>query len=246
MNLSLKKPKQGATGAQKVATRVAGGSVIPTIARVNLLPKEITERRGLKSLQRILAVAVLAVVVLGAVLAFLSSMSLSNAQDSLTAEQQRTTTLLAEQRRYAAVTVVTDRLRLTNDALEYVSRSDVDWSLVLGMIASVTPEDVLIAEMKADTATPLVGSGDGNAALMPATIGAFELKGTAIDRPNVSMWASGLEALPGVSEARISVVEQSDADDKEFYAVTVTMQLDPSLQRADGRIANLPPQEGKN
>lgn len=240
MSLELKRPSSSRTSGARTTGRQTNASLVPSVARVNLLPKEIADRRGLKSLQRMLAAGVGAVILLGVGLVVISSMALNQAQEELTAEQQRTTTLLAEQRGYAEVTLVTDRLRLTNDALEYISRSDVDWSLVLGMIASVTPDDVLVESMTADTATPLVGAGDGGEALLPVTIGSFELVGTAIERPDVSTWSTDLEALPGVAEARISVVAKEGDDSEEFYSVTVTMQLDPTLQRADGRIANLP------
>jgi len=243
VSLSLKKTSSTEQRTVARAGGRGGSTLVPAVARVNLLPKEITERRGLRSLQRLLALVLLAVVILGAILTFGSSRMLGDAKDALSQEEQRTTRLLAEQRRYAAVTAVTDRLRLTNDALEYVSRSDVDWALVLGMIASVTPEEVLVAEMKADTETPLVGGSDNAKPLEPANIGTFELTGTALTRPDASTWATDLEALPGVAEARISVVEQADTAAEKFYKVTVTMILDPSLQRADGRIANIPAEE---
>lgn len=244
MSLELKRSSSSRTSGARTAGRQTNASLVPPVARVNLLPKEIADRRGLRSLQRMLAAGVAAVILLGVGLVVVSSMTLSQAQEQLTAEQQRTTTLLAEQRRYAEVTFVTDRLKLTNDALEYVSRSDVDWSLVLGMIASVTPDDVLVESMTADTATPLVGAGDGAEALMPVSIGSFELVGTAIARPDISTWSNDLEALPGIAEARISIVTKEDGEGDELYAVTVTMQLEPTLQRADGRIANLPIDKG--
>lgn len=245
MSLSLKKrPKSEQSVSTTGSSRAPQGSVIPTVPRVNLLPKEIIEKRGLKSLRRVLALVVLAVILAGAAATFASTLAVNSAQEELNQEQLRTTTLLAEQRRYAEVTVVTDRLRLTEDALEYISRSDLDWSTILGMISSATPDEVLIKSLSTTTATPLERASDSSEPLVPTSIGSIALEGTAETRPDVSSWTNALEALPGINDARILVVDPAEGDDSEFFTVSVTVQLDPSLQRADGRIANLPAEEG--
>ncbi|WP_102508604.1 PilN domain-containing protein [Sanguibacter massiliensis] len=245
MSLSLQKKAASQTTG---STRRSSGSLIPSVPRVNLLPAEIIDRRSLRSLRRMLLFVLLGVIVLCAGLGFFSWSNLVRAEADLEAEQQRTSDLLLEQRKYVEVTAVKSRIELTRDALDYVSQTEVDWDSVLGMVASATPEEVLLGSITVEAATPLTGAPAAADPLAAPSIGTMTLTGSSDTRPDISAWTSALEGLPGVVDARIVVTSAVREEDEapSSFNFEVTVALSDVLQRADGLVANLPAEsEGK-
>lgn len=242
MSQKLKTPKR--TGSARSGR--SGGSVVPAIPQVNLLPKEIAQGRSLKRLKRLLALVLMVVVVLIGGVVVATKLAHSQAQDDLAAEQARTQTLLAEQRKYMVVTLVTGRLGLTGDALDYVSQTDVRWAPLLDKVSGATPDEVRVSGIAIDSSSPVEVVSTGDVALDPENVATINIAGTADTRPDVTSWTRALEKIPGVAEARIETVAVPSADNDEYFEITVKVLLAPEAQRADGRIANLPAAKGEN
>lgn len=177
-----------------------------SVPRVNLLPQEILEARRFKGAQRLLAVAVLAVVALLAGATWYEQTQVAGAQDALAAEQQRTAELNAEQAKYAQVPRLLAQVTAARGAREQAMAGDVLWYRFLNDLATATPAGVSL-ESVAATLTPVV-PGSASAAtrvpLKPAGIGDIAVEGSASSFDRVSDWLDNLGEVSGLDSSTLS------------------------------------------
>lgn len=236
----IEKTKQTKGRANAGVTKRSSVPLIPAIPQVNLLPAEIAQGRSLRKVKRYLLYALVGVILAIVLAAVGLNLLHQQAEADLRAEQGRTDDLLLEQRKYMPVTVVQERLSLTEDALDYVSRTDIEWADLLSYVSGATPDEVRISSFTAAANSPLAISAITDAPLYPLNVGTLTLEGTADTRPDATAWTRGLLKIPGVANARIDVAAVEDLDaEEEYFNIKVTVLLDPSAQRADGQIANL-------
>ena len=210
---------------KSLARGTRGGAQVPELPQVNLLPNEIRAARGLKQLKVYLAGAVgvaLIVVALGYVW---SSFEASSAAKDLEAENQRTSDLLAQQRKYAEVPVVLGQLSNAYTARQIAMSTEVLWKDYLGAINAVAPEGVAIATMTVEAATPIVGPAAPAHVLQMPSVGKLTFTGSSPTLPDTVAWLDGLNSIYGFADARMSVTDTKGEGDALYYEFTATVQM---------------------
>jgi Tfp pilus assembly protein PilN len=209
--------KQG-TGKKAGNSLVVAGA----LPQVNLLPESIRAVRRLRDARGWFGLAVLVSLVLVAVAWFGGTLLVGQAQDEKTAEEQRTTELLADKAQYAEVTPVLAEMQRVRAGLELASGVEVLWSDYTGAISAVLPEGMQLQTLS----TQPVGDGEG--AVLPAdplvTPGLYQLtfEARAADAPSAAAMIDQLNSVPGFSDSRVTVV---DRQIEGYYSVVGTVQV---------------------
>jgi Tfp pilus assembly protein PilN len=208
------------------------------VPRVNLLPAEILESRRFRSVQRYLALAVLAVVAaLGGAVWWVQT-EVDAAAAALAEVQAETAALQTEQRKYDAVPAVLAQVEAAHVAREQAMATDVLWYRYLSDLASATSSRVWLTRLRAEVlpdATATTSSSGVPELVAPLGIGALEVEGGAHAYPDVAGWIDALNEISGLSGSWLStaVREQGDAEsptsDQPVTFTTVVTVTDDAL-----------------
>ena len=208
----------------------AGAATLP---QINLLPSEIREARGVRTL-RVYLVGALAVVVALVAGAYVVTMGqASAAEDELVAEQTRTTTLLAEKAKYAEVPVVLQQLERATESLKLAASTEILWRDYLDAIVAVTPEGTIISNVAIQAVGPV---DEGPTPLDPlqgfsparVTISAY-----SVTRPDTSAWLASLEGITGLDDPRLYSSARRGLEPEIGYETILT--IDVSASALSGR-----------
>lgn len=203
------------TKGDAVPDLVAAGPVAPpAMARVNLLPPEITAARALRRTQGVLAGCVLLVaagITGGFVLALQQA---GTAAEGLAAEQARTTALTEQQAGYAQVPLVLAQVEAAETARSTAMGSEVLWHRYLEQIALTYPPGVWLGDVTASVAAPAAGAATAATADPLATpgIGSVTFTGASTTMPDVAAWLDVLNATPGFTSASLTSATRSERD----------------------------------
>lgn len=198
---------------------------IGTTLQINLLPAEVVTARSVKSLQRLLVLAVAgfaALLVIGVVIA---QLAVTTAEDSLAEEQERTARLMAEQASYREVTIVTDRLNLTRAAYFFTTVTEVSWADYLAYVSATVPDGVTISSLVVAAASPLAGPPTAGDPLVDDGLGSLTFTADSPEIPDATAWSRELAAVPGFSDPRVSTLSLEDDEGETSYSTVVTVRL---------------------
>jgi hypothetical protein len=171
----------------------------------NLIPPEVLQARRVRALQKLIALALCVLVLLagtGYGFAFYRS---RQAADTLAAEQSRTSQLLAQQKRYADVTLLQGSVAGVRTELSQLLKSDVDVSALVTSILKQLPDGATVSQLAVTMSPPAGRQATANMASGTGSldtsghphIGLITLTGQAIRVPDVSTLVDRLSALPG-------------------------------------------------
>lgn len=211
-------------GLTRGRAKAGGAGWVPELPQVNLLPNEIRAARGLKQLKVYLAGVVCLALIVVALGFGWSSLTASNAAEELERENQRTSDLLAEQRKYAEVPVVLGQLSKAYTAREIAMSTEVLWKDYLGALNAVSPEGVSIATMSVAAATPIEAPAGPAHILQLPSVGTITFTGAAPTLPDTVSWLDGLNSIHGFDDARITLTD-SKGDGELHYEFTATVQV---------------------
>lgn len=211
-----------ASRPERSARRSAPASLVgAALPQVNLLPESVRAGQRLREVRGWFGLAVLVSVLLVAGGWFAGTLVVSDAQGGLTAEQDRTSALLADKARYAAVTPVMTDLDRADRASLVASGGEVLWADYLGAVTAVLPENVSLQTFS----TQLAGADGGVTTADPLVtpgIAAITFTGTASAAPDIASLIDSLNSVTGFADARVSVVQRND---QELYDVTASVQV---------------------
>lgn len=187
--------------------------VAPATAQVNLLPAEIREARSLGVVKRWLLASVGVTVFAVGTVAGVAQVQTRVAASELSVADAETVQLLAQQGPYAEVTTVRDQLDTLTAARGYALDHEVLWADYLQALLAVTPPGVGISTFDYRGATPIAAAPPSTDPLVGTGVGTVAFTALAQDVPNTADWADAIDAVPGLSDARIDVValDQSPA-----------------------------------
>jgi hypothetical protein len=171
----------------------------------NLIPPEVLQARRVRAIRKLVAYALCVLVLLAALGYSYAFYRNQEAADTLAAEQGRTSQLLAEQKRYADVTLLQGSVAGVQTELTKLLARDVDMSALTASIlrqlpagASVSQLAVTMAATAGRPATTNVSAGAGSLDTSGRThIGLVTLTGQASRVADVSTLVDRLSALPG-------------------------------------------------
>ena len=171
----------------------------------NLIPPEVLQARRVRAVRKLVAYALCALVLLAGLgygYAFFRS---QQAADALSAEQSRTSQLLAQQKRYADVTLLQGTVAGVRTELSQLLASDVDMSALVNSVLRQLPAGATVSQLAVTMSPPAgqqakVNPASGTASLDTSGrphLGLITLTGQAPRVPDVSTLVDRLGALPG-------------------------------------------------
>lgn len=193
--------------------------------RVNLLPPEILAERRLRRTQAGLAAVVLATtgaVVVGFVVATASA---GAAQSDLDTANATTTTLLAEQTKYAEVPQVLAQVDAAQAARATAMQTDVLWYDYLSHMAASYPKDIWLDDVTMTASAPAAAAVVDPTGLTHPGVATITINGTARRHSDVADWLDVLTATPGFDDATYSVAVREDIDTTALVAFTSTVTV---------------------
>jgi Tfp pilus assembly protein PilN len=181
------------------------------VARVNLLPKEIGERRRFRRVQQGLAFVVVATLCGAGAAVWWSELEVSNAQTELDTVQARTADLQKRRDDFADVPRVTAQVRAAEDARATAMTNDVPWYRYMTDLEAAAPEDVSFIAFTF-TVPGAASAVSGAAAAAPDTnplapangVGAITLDGISGEYPQISRWLLGLDDVAGLDVSTLA------------------------------------------
>lgn len=178
------------------------------VARVDLMPPEIHERRRFARAKGWMGTAlVLTVAAIGGGYT-VSAADAARAQDELAVEQARTVTLQAEAAQYAEIPLLLARIDRAETALETAMATDVQWYSYLSQIGQTTPSGVWFTTLNAATLAPGALAADP---LAPQdAVAEVSTTGRALTYTDVATW---MDAFDGVSDLDHVLVTDATYDD---------------------------------
>ncbi|ROQ37390.1 hypothetical protein EDF46_2846 [Frondihabitans sp. PhB188] len=191
------------------------------VPHVDLLPLEVrAERRARQNVRRawlgVVGVAVIAVIATGG--ATLVSM---HAQEDLATSQGETSSLSAEQAKYAKVKVVENQTTLIDAARQVGGGTDIDWNAYLQKLQATLPADTTIKSVSVDSASATTAYTQSSAALQGVRIGTVTVTVESPTLPSVPKLLNGLVTLPGYVDATPGTVNASDG----VYTANIVMHI---------------------
>ncbi len=220
MSKNAEKKQKAAAASNK------GGFDLTALPQVNLLPKEVTERRELKSLKGRIGIAFIALfVVLG--LGY-GAVHLEKAAADRRYEQAQDETirLKAEEAKYAEVPLVLGQISKIQDALRDGMYREILWKDYLGAIAATLPDDGIISTLAVSAATLNDQPPAAADELQDGGIGRLTFTANLKTMPNTVEWINALNEIPGFSSARFGTATYLKGDKGGVtYELTGTVQL---------------------
>ena len=203
-----------------------GAGFVAGQPQVNLLPPEVRAARGLKTVKRLLVMALVLVVLLcGATVVFARN-DKATAAAGLTTAQDKTTQLNAQEKKYAEVPQVLGLLDNTTRARAIGTSTEVLWSPYYQAIAAVLPQDVSFDSLQVTEATPMTAAPAATSPLQAASVGQIQFTARSKTLPDTAAWIDALNGIPGLGDAWVSSAAiQGDTPTDVYYNVAATVQV---------------------
>jgi hypothetical protein len=171
----------------------------------NLIPPEVLQARRVRAVRKLVAYALCVLVLIVAAGYSFAWYRSHEAADTLAAEQSRTSQLLAQQKRYADVTVLQGSVASVRTELSQLLASDVDVSNLMASILLQLPPGATVSQLAVTMSAPVgkqatVNPASGSAALDTSGrphIGVISITGQALRVSDVSTLVERLSALRG-------------------------------------------------
>ena len=189
----------------------------------DLLPPELRQYGKARTLRRRLWSGVAAlglVMILGTGAAALEAMQM---QSNLTAEQNRTTALLVEQRKYGTVRTVQEEASLVKAGQQVGTSTEIDWQKYLNAVQATLPANVVLTSVTIEAGSPLQSYAQASVPLQGARVATLSFAATSATLPEVPTWLNSLTSLPGYADASPGSVTRDDTTG--VYTVAITMHI---------------------
>jgi hypothetical protein len=199
----------------------------------NLIPPEVLQARRVRAVRKLVAYALCVLVLLGGVGYGLAWYRSRQAADALAAEQSRTSQLLAQQKRYADVTLLQSSVAGVRTELSQLLATDVDMPVLMAAIITQLPARATISQLAVTMSPPegakaaasqATGSGTLDTSGRPH-IGLISITGQAARVSDVSTLVDRLSALPGF----IDPYPTSNTTNDKGTLFTVQFSIDDRL-----------------
>ncbi|HEX8303928.1 MAG TPA: hypothetical protein VF612_03550 [Jatrophihabitans sp.] len=199
----------------------------------NLIPPEVLHARRVRAVRKLVAYALCVLVLMAGVGYGLAWYRSQQAADALAAEQSRTSQLLAQQKRYADVTLLQGSVAGVRTELSQLLATDVDMPVLMAAIITRLPARASISQLAVTMSAPegakatagqATGSGTLDTSGRPH-IGLISITGQAARVSDVSTLVDRLSALPGF----IDPYPTSNTTNEKGTLFTVQFSIDDRL-----------------
>ena len=197
--------------------------------RANLLPNEVLAARAADVTRRRVLIALGALVAVLA-LAFGASWWQTHAADNdLSAEQRRATTLQAQTQTFAPLVAAQGATTSVRSQLQRLMSGDVSWQRMLASLQAEAPAGVTLTQVSG-TITTAAGAANGTTTgttnALPTTggtsVGSLTITGTARDKDSVADYTDALAGTKGLSAPFLNSVTAGEHDVTFNLTVPIT------------------------
>jgi Tfp pilus assembly protein PilN len=173
---------------------------VTTLPRVNLLPREIEERRNLRRLQAGLGAGVAAAVVTVGVFTLMAVGQVNDAHDELDASKARGAQLEAQSAKYSEVPAVYAQVEAAQAQLSQAMDKEVRWSYFLNDLSLRTPGKVWLTDMTVTQNEAAPVADPASSAVMTPGIGTIQFTGHGYTHNDVAAWLTALAKQKGLTQ----------------------------------------------
>jgi Tfp pilus assembly protein PilN len=218
MTLSTSPLAFGGATVPGAATAAPPEAVVPLtglhpVARVDLMPPEVLQRRRFRRARRLMAVAVAATALVAAAVSVAAWQAAVTAREDLAAEQERTSRLQAEAARFAEVPAVLGSIERAQTSLSLAMSQEIGWYPVLDDITRSAPETVWFEQITLSAAP--AGAVVEDPLATPGAVASVQMTGRALDHQDVVAW---LDEMAGLATWTDPVFTESAAESAEAGA----------------------------
>lgn len=213
-------------------TKTTDELVLGAEPRMDLLPPEVRTLKKAKATRRRLGGVLLTVLVLTGAGVGASTWYALQSQIELTAAQERTSELLANQAKYSEVQRVQAALDTTLAARQFGASTEIDWKAYLAEVRALVPGTVTIDTLSIDSASPVVAYEQATVPLQNIRVATIRILFTSPDVASVPEWLDSMPTLPGYADSQPAVITRTDTG-----AYTVDFVLHVNEGALSGRFA---------
>lgn len=210
---SLMDPRAGAPW-----TTMPGWGIV-----ADLTPPELIAARGLRTLRRLLVLALVLVVLLCVAGYVFARSSDNTAHDQLDTANAQTVQLTSERNKYAVVTQVQDATQSIRAELATLFASDIDAAVVLAQIQGALPKGMSFTSITFSPTTASVGTDPSDPTLVQ--VGTITISGTSTGLNDLPLYAAALGRLKGFTD----IIPTSNSKGSKSVSWTVTAGLTSDL-----------------
>jgi type IV pilus assembly protein PilN len=189
----------------------------------DLTPPELIAARGLRTLRRILVLALVLVVLICVAGYVFVRGSDNGAHDQLDAANAQTAQLTAERSKYAVVTQVQNATQSIRAELVTLFASDIDAAIVLAHVQDALPKGMSFTSITVSPTTASVGTDPSDPTLVQ--VGTITISGTSIGLNDLPLYAAALGHLKGFTD----IIPTSNSKGSKSVSWTVTAGLTSDL-----------------
>ena len=200
----------------------AAGLVVGGIPRIDLLPPEVRARLRSRTLRRGLGVLVVAVVLATGAGTALAVLNAAASAGALTAEQERSQQLLAQQLEFVEVTKLANAKAGIEQAQLVGASTEILWPAYIDAIRATLPPGAAIGTLTVTASSPITLVAQPALPLQLPRVATVQLTVDAADLATVSAWIAQLPALPGFADATLTSIERTEAGVKANVTINVT------------------------
>jgi hypothetical protein len=194
--------------------------------QVNLLPPEVTQGRRLRQTKMLLLVVVLAVVLATMVTYVASAASALSAKSDLTKAQDQSSSLMAQQSKYADVPLVLGQVATAEQARQLGMSTEILWAPYVDAIRAVAPAGTSISTLAVVGATPMAAAPvPPNPLALPA-VATITVTFRSLTVPVVADWLDAMRAVPGFADPWFSAATVGEENGVVYYDVSATVDVD--------------------
>ena len=204
------------------------GSGLATLPRVNLMPREIDERRRFRRIQYGLGAGVAAAVGVVAIGFVVAAGSVGSAQEDVDAQAAETSRLTAETAKYADVTKVYAQAAAAQAMLTDAMGEEVKYSGFLSDLSLSVPDNVWLTNLTfSQTAVqPAVGSTEPG-------VGTITVSGVGFSHEDVASWLESLAGQTGYANPYFASSTESLIGPRTVVNFESTATLTPAALSGD-------------
>jgi Tfp pilus assembly protein PilN len=197
--------------------------ILPIAA--DLLPPEITERRRLSTVRRLVVAGVAVVALLVAGWYGVAYQHTQQAYDEVDRVNEAKIDLQRERAKYTDVDTVQKQRKAITDQLRLVMARDMSWSALLTSLQQAAPKGVSVQSITGSLAV------EGGTATTGAVIGSMTLTGTAPSKAAVAAYVETLGKVAGISNPFPTEATEGDG------GLSYTIQVDITTASLGGRFS---------
>lgn len=198
--------------------------------QINLLPREIAERRRARQITVFLGVAGLALVVILALVFLIQTARLAGERSKLEETQRETTSLQRQVNQLQSFADLETALRTKEDLLGRLTAGEVRWSVLLADISLVIPSEVWLTNFSGSVQAPATGVP----APRPGTaivLGTIQATGMSFTHLDVAKWLTRLAEVREFAFPYLSLTSKADDAGQALVQFNSSVQLSEAALR---------------